>query len=199
MDVLDAIRSWRSVRSYRPDPISRALVAEILWDSVRVSTPPSDHEPWSLCVLEGVEELERYGIEALEYARELHSPDEPGWGWTDRAGFKVFWNAPVAVIFCARRGSAHAPFDCCRAAQNFALASHAQGLGTCWVGAPLPWLQTPSVCARFGIPAGFDPTVVMLLGYPAEMPEQKSRPRPEVIWSNDHVMSDGAVGVGNRQ
>ena len=72
----------------------------------------------------------------------------------ERPGFKVFWNAPAVVLLCARRGNPEAPFDCCRAAQNLQLAAHARGLGTCWVGAPMPWLGSAGIAEEPGLPAG---------------------------------------------
>ncbi len=89
------------------------------------------------------------------------------------------------MLICARSGNSQTPFDCCRAGQNLMLAAHARGLGSCWVGAPLPWLLSPGVAEELALPDGFVPVVAMLLGHPADRPEPKSRPRPAVIWSAD--------------
>jgi nitroreductase len=182
MDVVEAMHGWRSIRAYRPEPVARDVVEDLLWHAVQVSTPPASEPPWALGVLEGVARIEGYGRRALEFARAHRPPGAPGWSWTERPGFRVFWGAPTVVVICARSGSAETPFDCCRAGQNLALAAHARGLGACWVGAPLPWLRSPGVAESLGLPAGFDPAVAMLLGHPAERPAPKSRPRPPVIW-----------------
>jgi nitroreductase len=121
----------------------------------------------------------------MDFARRHRRPDEPGWGWVDRPCFRVFWGAPVVVLICARSGNSEAPYDCCRAGQNLALAAHARGLGTCWIGAALPWLRSVSVAAELGVPSGFEVAVVMLLGYPQAQPEPKSRPHPDIIWCSD--------------
>ena len=94
----------------------------------------------------------------------------------------MFWGAPAAVLFCARNGNRETPFDCCRAGQNLMLAAHARGLGSCWVGAPLPWLRSPGVAGELGLPAGFDPVVAITLGHSAESPAGNPRPRPAIIW-----------------
>ena len=104
------------------------------------------------------------------------------WTWTTRPDFKVFWNAPAAVLFCARDANPEAPFDCCRAAQNFLVAAKAKGLGTCSVGAPLPWLASPGVAEELGLPAGYGASAVVLVGYPAEEPAGELRPKPEILW-----------------
>ena len=79
-------------------------------------------------------------------------------------------------------GDPEAPFDCCRAAQNFMLAAHASALGTCWVGAPLPWLHSPGIAQELGLPPGFEPMAVIVVGHPAEQPHGSPRPPPPISW-----------------
>jgi nitroreductase len=182
LDVFEAIHARRSIRRYRPDPLPRALLQELLFAAVQAPTPPaSGAAPWSLCVIEGVERLAGYGDRAKQYAS-LHQPAPHAWSWSERPDFKVFWDAPALVVFCARRGNPETPFDCCRAAQNLLLAAHARGLGSCWVGAPLPWLASAGVAAELGLPADGDPVVAVILGHPAEHPVGSPRPEPEIRW-----------------
>jgi nitroreductase len=185
MELVEAMHTWRTIRAYRPEPVARSTIAELLWHAVQVSTPPGNETPWAFCVLEGVDRIEAYGVLALEHARQHRPKDQPGWSWVDRPGFRVFWGAPVVVMICAKSGSVEARFDCCRAGQNLALAAHALGLGTCWVGAPMLWLSAPGVAAELGVPPGFDPSVVMLLGYPETPREPKPRPVPEIVWCSE--------------
>lgn len=182
MDIFEAIHARRSIRKYRPDPIDRALIEELLHAAVQAPTPPvSGDAPWALCVLEGVERLAGYGARAKQYALDHPPPGQP-WTWPERAGFKVFWDAPVLVLICARDGNPETPFDCCRAAQNFMLAAHGRGLGTCWVGAPMPWLHSPGVPEELGLPGGFDPVVALIAGVPDERPPGSPRPPPAIYW-----------------
>jgi nitroreductase len=82
-----------------------------------------------------------------------------------------------------RDGVAEAIFDCNRAGQTLMLSAHARGLGTCWVGAPFPWLASAGAKAAFAIPQGFTPMAVFSIGYPAVVPEGKARLRPEIVWA----------------
>jgi nitroreductase len=182
MDVSTAIHGRRSIRAYRPEPVDRSVIEDVLWDAVQAPTPPvSGEAPWAFCVIEGVARLAAYGARAKQYASD-HQPEGRPWTWVDRPGFEVFWGAPVLVLICGRRGNPEIPFDCCRAGQNLMLAAHARGLGSCWVGAPLPWLLSPGVAQELGWPAGFDPFVAMILGHPAEQPAGQPRPRPVITW-----------------
>jgi len=182
VDVFEAIHSRRSIRKYRPDPVDRALLEELLYAAVQAPTPPvSGTIPWALCVIEGVERLANYGNRAKQYADD-HQPEGRPWTWTERPDFKVFWGAPALVLFCARTDNPETPFDCCRAAQNFMLAAHARSMGSCWVGAPMPWLHSTGVAEELGLPQGFEPVVAIIVGHPAEQPLSSPRPKPAVTW-----------------
>ena len=185
MDVFEAIHSRRSIRRYRPDPVPRPLLEELLYAAVQAPTPPvSGDAPWALCVVEGVARLAAYGDRAKTWARE-HQPAPHAWPWSERPDFKVFWDTPALVLFCAKRGNPETPLDCCRAAQNLMLAAHARGLGSCWVGAPLPWLASPGVADELGLPAGYDASVASVLGVADEAPAGSPRPKPPIRWCND--------------
>lgn len=173
----------RSVRRYTAEPVDRALLADAIWAAAQAPTPPvSGDLPWAFCVIEGVDRIAAHGDRAKQYARDHQPPGRP-WTWPDRAEFKVFWDAPAVVVICGRAVNPEAPFDCCRAAQNLSLALHASGLGSCWVGAPLPWLQSPGVADEVGLPAGLVAFAVLALGHPAERPVGHPRVRPDIVWA----------------
>jgi signal transduction histidine kinase/nitroreductase/CheY-like chemotaxis protein len=182
MNLIDAIHGRRSVRSFAPDAPPREVIEDLLWHAVQVPLPPvSDEGSWALVVVEGRERLAALGERAKRYAAE-HQPAGEPWTWPERADFEVFWGAPVLVLFCARRGHQEAPFDCCRAGQNLALAAHARGLGSCWVGAPMPWLASDEGRSACGLPPGFDAAAALVLGTPSHTQPGRSRPRPVVLW-----------------
>ena len=182
MDVIECMHTRRSIRAYRSEPVAHELIEEVVWAAVQAPTPPiSGIEPWAVCVIEGRDRLEEFGSRAKQYAFE-HQPSERPWEWTTRPGFKVFWGAPVLVLICAREGNIEARFDCCRAGQNLLVAAHARRLGTCWVGAPIPWLLNQSTREELALPQGFQPEVAITLGYPAEAPVGSPRPKPLIRW-----------------
>ena len=184
MDVIEAIHGRRSIRAYRTTPIERSLLEEVLWAAAQAPTPPASGEnPLAFCVIEGVDRLASYGARAKQYARE-HQPDGNRWSWPDKPDFNVFWDAPMLVLICGRSGNAEMAFDCCRAGQNLMLAAHALGLGSCWVGAPMPWLRSPGVAEELGIPIGFAPIAALTLGHPGEAPTGNPQPRPAIHWAS---------------
>jgi nitroreductase len=184
MDVIEAIYKRRSVRSYEPKPVERDLVESLILDAAQAPPPFRGHSPWVFNVVEGVQRIAAYGVRAMDYTRN-HHPDELGWDWLERPDFKIFWDAPALIIISGPVG------DCCRAGQNLMLSAHARGLGTCWVGSPMLWLNTSEVKAELGIPANLAPIAVLCLGYPAAVPKAAIRERPLIIWTSESAASKG--------
>jgi nitroreductase len=175
MDVIDAIHSRRSIRSYQSNPVDRDLIESVIWDAAQAPPPFSGQVPWTFNVIEGVERIAALGARAMDHARATR-PNSASRLWLDRPGFQIFWNAPVLILISGELE------DCCRAAQNLMLSAHARGLGTCWVGSPLLWLRTEEVKAELQVPAVLTPNVAMCLGYANAVPPTSERERPQVIW-----------------
>jgi nitroreductase len=184
MDVIEAIHGRRSVRSYAPKPVERDLIENLILDAAQAPPPFRGQISWAFNVVQGVQRIAAYGERAMDYARN-HHPGGSGWDWLERSDFKIFWDAPVLIIISGPVG------DCCRAGQNLMLSAHARGLGTCWVGSPMLWLNTSEIKAELAIPAALAPNAVLCLGYPTEAPEAVFRERPTIIWTPDMTATTG--------
>jgi nitroreductase len=165
--------SW--IRAYTAQPVEHELIETLIWDAAQAPPPFAGQVPWTFNVIRGTERIAIYGERAIQYARD-HRPAGADGTWRDREDFKVFWDAPAVVIIS---GPVE---DCCRAAQLLLLAAYARGLGACWVGAPMQWLQTPQARAEIGIPEDVTPVSVICLGHPASTPAAPKRDRPTIIW-----------------
>lgn len=175
MDLFEAIRSRRSIRAYTAEPVERDVIRDLISDAAQAPPPFAGQVPWTFNVIEGAARVAECGVRAKQYARD-HRPDGPGWGWTERDDFQVFWNAPAVVIIS---GPVE---DCCRAGQLLILSAYARGLGSCWVGAPMQWLRTPEAKIEVGIPSDLTPVSAICIGHPAMVPERMERPLPTIIW-----------------
>jgi nitroreductase len=163
--------------------VARDVIGEVIWAAVQAPTPPVSGEmPWSILVIEGVDRLDSFGERSAEFARQ-HSDAK----WPHKPGFKVFWGAPILVLISAHKDNPESLFDCCRAGQNLLLAAHAKGLGTCWLGAPIPWLSSTEGRRETRLEAGLEPAVAIVLGYPDETPVGQPRPRPPIRWLSDQA------------
>ena len=183
LDAIDAIHARRSIRDYAARPVERSVIEAIVWDAAQTpSTPVSGETPWMFNVVEGSERIAAYGARALAYARE-HRPPGPGYAWTEREDFSVFFNAPAVVVISGRTDNDQALQECVRAGQTLTISACARGLGTCWVGAPMLWMRDAGVRAELGVPEGWQPFAVFTLGYPRALPQGRPRAKPAIIWS----------------
>jgi nitroreductase len=183
MDTIAAIYGRRSIRDYEPRLVPRSLIEAIVRDAAQVPTPPvSGAVPFVFIVVEGFERVAQHGSAALTFAKEHRKPD-PSYDWVEKPGFLVFFNAPTAVVICGFNDIyGQAIQDCTRAGQNLMLSAHARGLGTCWVGSPMPWLRDPATRATLRVPADYTPHAAFALGYPASVPGANSREIPKIVW-----------------
>ncbi len=77
MDVIEAIRSRKSVRKFKPTPIPRAILEELL--DVSIQAPSAmNTQPWEITVITGeaLENLRKGNIEAYNFRVEPH-PEAP--------------------------------------------------------------------------------------------------------------------------
>ncbi len=176
MDVIRAIHERRSVRSYDPRHVERDLIEATILDAAQAPPPFRGQVPWVFNVIEGRERIAALGARAMNYAMERHSSSKPGWGWLGQPDFEIFWDAPAFVVISGPLA------DCCRAGQTLMLSAHARGLGTCWVGSPLPWLIVEEVKIELRIPANLTPTAVLCLGYPGLEAQATPKLPPPIIW-----------------
>ena len=182
MDAIEAIHARRSIRDYEARGVAREVLEAIVWDAAQApSTPVSGDQPWVFNVVEGADHIAAYGARAKAHARD-HRPAGPGYAWTEREDFSVFFNAPIVVVLSGRSDNGQAVQECCRAGQTLMISATARGLGTCWVGSPMLWMSDPAVRIELGIPEGYQPYAVFTLGYTRTVPDGRPRAKPSIIW-----------------
>jgi nitroreductase len=94
MNVLDAIKTRKSIRNFKPDPVSKNVLAEILTTACRAPSAMNS-QPWEFVVLGG-EVLEK--IKQAHLAK-LAAGEPPGSehsvvGWQRDS---IYWNRQVAL------------------------------------------------------------------------------------------------------
>jgi len=77
MELLEAIKSRKSIRAYKPDPVSKKVLTELLEVATRAPSG-SNTQPWEFIVLAGemLGELNRAMIERLHSGKMKPEPDE---------------------------------------------------------------------------------------------------------------------------
>ncbi|MGQ9886966.1 MAG: nitroreductase family protein [Aggregatilineales bacterium] len=195
--VLDAIKRRRSVRSYRPDPVPREVLEQLLMAAIWA---PSAHnsQPWRFVVVRtpaAREALARAMGERLR--RDLAADGVPAEAAENdvRRSYIRLLAAPALVVVCltladtdvypdARRRDAErtmAVQSAAMAGQNLLLAACAVGLGACWMCAPL--FCPDAVRSVLALPADWEPQGIVTLGYPAGQRSSERHPlEKSVVW-----------------
>ena len=156
LDVLEAIKKRRSIRSYLDTPVEQEKIDQIL-EAARLSPSAVNFQPWAFIVVKDPACKERL---IAAYSR----------SW--------FAKAPVIIVTCATPdkawkrsdGEEFWKIDAAIAHQNLILEATALGLGTCWIGA----FDEAKAKEALGIPANVRVVAMTPLGYAAEHPTQAS-------------------------
>lgn len=183
MDALTAIRTRASIGKVRPDPVPRALIAQLLDAAVQA---PNHYQvrPWRFFVLTGAGR-ERLG-EAMAAAARARQPDMPPEGLQAERAKPL--RAPVLIAVAVDKpvGPKVKEIEnicaAAAAAQNLLLAAHALGLAAMWRTGPAA--EAPEVKQFLGL-APDQPLIGFLyVGYPLNAPAIPQRPSFEdrTIW-----------------
>ena len=160
MDVLEAIKERRSIRSYELKAVPEEKLTPIL-EAGRWAPSAGNRQPWRFIVVRDEKvknELARVAV----------------WG-------SFLAQAPVAIgVVIDPQGSSHPVEDGAAATQNMLLAAHALGLGTCWIGS---YGSDYEARAKevLGIPGDKRLLSLISLGYPAESPRKGRMELSELV------------------
>ncbi len=163
MNVHEAVRMRRSIRSYRPKPVKDEELNRVL-DAARHAPSARNMENWKLVVVRDREKRERL-------MRAAHNQS-------------FVAQAPIVIAACGTVidhvmscGQLSYTIDAAIAVDHMTLQAVEEGLGTCWVCA----FDEAEVKKILGIPEDVRVVALLTLGYPAEAPEARSRRRPDEI------------------
>lgn len=187
------LRDRRSIRRYRPDPVPRALIDELLEAAIWA---PSAHnrQPWRFAVLSSPVHKAALAQAMGENLRADLTADHVPAAVIARdvaRSYDRITQAPVVIVLAlsladmdvyadARRNQNEwimAVQSAAMAGQNLLLAAHACGLGACWLCAPL--FCPEAVRATLGLPADWQPQALITVGYPAETRSKTRAPMAE--------------------
>lgn len=150
MNVQEAIRKRKSVRSYRETPVDRETLEKIL-EAGRLAPSARNVQEWRYVVVEDRDTRARLAEAASNQ--------------------RFVAEAPVVIVCCAETDHrtmqcGHEPFpiDVAISVDHMTLAAVEAGLGTCWVGA----FDADRVREILGIPGNIEVVELLPLGYPRD-------------------------------
>jgi nitroreductase len=155
LDVVEAIKTRRSVRKYRATAVEDHLISECL-DAARWAPSANNSQPWEFIVVRNPTTRRKLA--------EIHT-----WG-------KFMGESPVVIVCLAdpEKDPNYYHGDTALAVQNFMLAAHSAGLGTCWTGVIRTEFEQP-IKRLLGIPEDLVVLCTLSVGYADEKPASHRR------------------------
>jgi len=163
MDVLEAIRTRRSIRKYTGDPVPEEMLNQIL-EAGRWAPSANNSQPWNFIILRD-KKLRKEIAEAATYG-------------------KFLADAPLGIaVVVDPRASTHPVADGAIATQNMLLAAHALGLGACWIGS-YGSVYEDKVKEMLKIPKEKRLLSIISMGFPAEAKERRRKGLEELVFTD---------------
>jgi nitroreductase len=168
MDFYEVIKTRRSVRSYKKDPIPDDVLKRVL-NAARIAPSGNNRQPWKFIIIKD-EERKKKMVELCE-------------------GQKFVAEAPILIVACGRNihynrggwmGDYSMIVDVAIAMDHLTLSARAEGLGTCWIGS----FDNEGIKKFLGIPEDVNVVALTPLGYPKKpdvFKETKDRKNLEEI------------------
>jgi nitroreductase len=159
MDFMELVRKRRSIRRFRPDPVSEDDIIYIL-EAARLAPSWANTQCWHFVVV--TDERVKQDVTA--------AASEWGMKWIARA--------PVIVVACADPAAPgykgdipNYLLDIGIAVEHLVLAATDRGLATCWVGG----FDEAGMKQALGVPENMRVVAVIPVGHPDQSPAPRSR------------------------
>lgn len=167
MNVMEAIRKRRSVRSYQERPVEEEKLKTVL-EAGRLAPSANNMQEWKFVVVRDEQTRQKLMVAARNQS--------------------FVGQAPVVIAACAidtekvmSCGQPAYPIDIAIAVDHMTLAAVEEGLGTCWIGA----FDENQVKQILDVPKSVRVPIIFTLGYPADKGVLKSRKPLEETFAYD--------------
>jgi F420 biosynthesis protein FbiB-like protein len=176
------LRTRRSIRRFKPDPIPDSVVERIL---ATAAFAPSAHnrQPWRFVVLKDASTKTRLGETLTSKMRmdmQVEGANEADIEKRVTSSIRRINDAPLVILLCrdVTDVRANTPEEAVMGIQSSAaagfqlmLAAHAEGLGSNWICWPL--YAQEATRTVLNLPETWEPQSMYFLGYPDETPKAK--------------------------
>lgn len=183
METRQALLTRRSVRNYRPDPVPRPDLEEIL-EAALCAPSAVNQQHWHFVVVQSPERMEElrevmgrvsdkfHPVLAERFSRHPEAVAET------ETFLNTLGRAPVCVLAFFLRNDYPdrdgAMQSVSAAVENLLLAAWDKGLGSCWLSAPQRMGFGPELRERFAPDKG-EFVAAVTLGYPETVPQMPKR------------------------
>lgn len=191
MNLEQAVAARRSIRSFEDRPVPRDTLLRAV--RLAVQAPAPHHSsPWRFAFIEEPADKQRFSAAMGDAWRADLASDGVSSERIEAIvgrSHDLLTATPVLTVCCADMSRSHDYPDARRsraewslfahstgaALQTFMLSLAAEGIGSCWMSAPVFCGET--VKAELSLDVRVEPQALVLVGYPS--PDYSPRPRPE--------------------
>lgn len=172
--VIETIMSRRSIRKYKPEPVSRETMETIL--ECGINAPNGmNKQSWEIRVVDNPDFIN--GITEVYKKANPKAAEDPS--------FKnMFRNAPTVVFIAHDPGYDCSQIDCGLLGENMILSAWSMGIGSCCLGGPVRFINTNPEAApylqKLGFSEGYRLLYCIAFGHPDETPDAKPRKKEKV-------------------
>ncbi len=206
-ELIRLMRSRRSCRNYRPDPVPLKLLKDLV--KIGMTAPSgSNCQQWTFTLLPSRRAVEHLAGEVAGFFERLNRTAAKAWlrfvlralgktelseyyenyhaavaekiaDWRQTGRDWLFWGAPSAIIIGSTPGASCPTEDAMMAAQNILLGAHSLGLGTCAIGfAVAAFGRDERVKTAVNIPTAERVHAVITVGWPDEAYQRLTGRKP---------------------
>ena len=164
-ETMQNILTRRSIRSYKPDPVPRELIDQVVRAGTYAPTGMGEQSPIILAITdrETRDRLSRANAKIM--GRDI----DP------------FYGAPAVLVVLADKSKPNHVYDGSLVMANLMLAAHALGLGSCWINRARQVFERPEwqeLLRSLGVEGEYEGIANCILGYP-DGPAPEADPRKE--------------------
>lgn len=172
METMNLMLTRRSIRKFSPEPVSRALLEQVIQAGLYA---PSARNSQSTMIL---------AVTRPDLIRRLSEMNRIIMGKAE--GVDPFYGAPAVLLVLGEKSWPHRVYDGSLVMGNLMLAAHCLGLGSCWIHRAREEFDSPEgqeILRELGVDGEWEGIGHCVLGYPEEqLPAPPPRKENRVRW-----------------
>jgi nitroreductase len=183
MDAIAAVKQRTSVRRFRPDPVPRELVEELLECAVRAPNHKLT-QPWRFAVIGGRAKEQYASIRARHRLKRFTDPSSPEASAAAEKVRREALDTPVHIVAMTMVSADEITREedyaaTMMAIANLIIAAESLGLGTYLKTGGV--MDDPGLAELLGVPVNCRVVGLISLGYPVELePPRRRKPAAEL-------------------
>ena len=171
MEALEAMLTRKSIKSYKPDMVDKETLDKIIQAGLNA---PSGLNKQSPIIVAVTNKEDRDLLSKINMGKDPFHRADP------------FYGAPVVLVVLADKSVPTYIYDGSLVMENLMLATHALGLGACWIHRAKETFELPEgkeLLKKWGIEGDYEGIGNCIVGFPDVEPEKKPRKENRVYYA----------------